>query len=79
MSISLGTKVLDPITGFTGTATARIERLGEAPRVGVESGTLGREGTPVEVWFPESRLTLVESPAVLPDPAPAEAVPEKAT
>jgi len=59
--ITLGTKVKDTITGFTGIAIARTEHLNGAPQVCVEGQGLNEDQLPVgEVWFNESRLVAAE-------------------
>jgi len=58
MKIELGTKVVDTLTGFRGTAVARTEYLHEAPSVWVlPVSTDGNQ--PQTVWITESRLAIV--------------------
>jgi hypothetical protein len=54
--VSLGTRVVDPVTGFTGVATVRTECLYGSTRIGVEAP--GPDGKPVEQWFEEGRLRI---------------------
>lgn len=54
--IKLGSKVKDPVTGFTGTAVARTEYAWGCVSVGVCSNEL-HEGKPIDwQWFDEKRL-----------------------
>lgn len=60
MSIDLGTKVRDILTGFTGTATARCVYLGGVSRVQVEP-QVGVYKKDEAVWFEESRIEAVDA------------------
>ena len=67
--ISLGSKVRDSITGFTGIATSRTEYLYGCVHVGISPQEL-KDGKPIEVqWFDEQRVVVLEAkpPAVSPD------------
>lgn len=55
MDIKLGTKVIDRLTGLSGTATARCEYLFGSPRVEVEFGPT-KDGKTDSQWVDESRL-----------------------
>lgn len=60
--ISLGQTVRDAITGFTGVATVKVERLHGSTCFVVESKEL-HEGKPIEATFEEKRLELAEEAA----------------
>lgn len=80
MSIKLGSKVRDSITGFSGIATARHEYLYGCIRITVTPDQL-REGKPVEEqWFDEQRLSLVEErePVVSPSSSARTGGPQSA-
>ena len=54
--ITLGTRVADSITGFTGTSTSRIEYLEGSPQIEVEA-SVKEGGEPIKSqWFEEARL-----------------------
>ena len=55
MTLRVGDSVIDPLTGFEGTITARTEYLFGCVRVTVESADL-KDGKPVEAYFDEQRL-----------------------
>jgi len=57
--IRLGDKVKDSLTVFFGVADARCEYLFSEATIRVISSVL-ENGKPVEQWFPESRLEVVE-------------------
>lgn len=68
MSVSLGSKVRDSISGFTGIATGRSDFQYGCSRILIEPSEL-HDGKPVEGhWFDEQRVELVEvrKPAVSP-------------
>jgi hypothetical protein len=52
--IELGDRYQDPISGYTGTATARTEFLHETVSVRLTRGDAN--GKPEHEWFPEPRL-----------------------
>lgn len=52
----LGTAVIDTVTGFSGTLTARITYLHRSPQVLVEG--LDSLGRPSDLWTDEERLAL---------------------
>lgn len=55
--IKLGKKYTDPITGFTGIATARIEYLTGCIQYQLQPKGLKADGTIKEgLWFDESRI-----------------------
>lgn len=54
--LSLGTKVVDSVTGFIGTLTARITYQHRSPQVLVEG--LDSLGRPSDLWTDEQRLKL---------------------
>ncbi|MCX5581351.1 hypothetical protein [Kaistia terrae] len=54
--IKLGDKVCDPVTGFTGTATARLEELGTAPQIRVEAQNASPHEAIQSHWLNEPRL-----------------------
>ena len=56
--IKLGTKAREKETGFNGVVTARAEYLYDRPRVLVES--IDSTGRPIEWWYDESRLEVIE-------------------
>ena len=59
MGVTLGSIVVDSLTGFAGTATARTEFLYGCVRILVEPKEL-KDGKPVEgQWIDEQRLTAV--------------------
>ena len=58
--VKLGSKVKDVVTGITGMATARIEYVFGDPQIRIE---LVVDGKPVEVWYAENRVELLEEPA----------------
>jgi hypothetical protein len=54
VSVELGQKVRDSVTGVEGTVTAITRYLAGCVRVAVE--LVNREGAPKEYWFDEPRL-----------------------
>ncbi len=57
MSIKLGEKVKDSITGFTGIAIAKVEYLNGCVSIEVKSQKL-KDGQPIKAhWFDEQNLT----------------------
>lgn len=57
--ISLGEKVKDGITGFTGIVTSRTEYLHDNPSLGIQPLEL-KEGKPGEtVWLAETRVSRI--------------------
>lgn len=57
MTIKLGDKVKDPISGFTGTAVGITKYLWGCTSIGVCTNVL-KDGKPIEwQWFDENRLT----------------------
>jgi len=57
MDVKLGAKVLDSISGLTGTVVARTEYLNGCVRVCVDPGIV-KDGKPVEAsWIDEQQLT----------------------
>lgn len=56
--IKLGAKAREKETGFNGVVTARAEYLYDRPRVLVES--IDSTGRPIEWWYDESRLEVIE-------------------
>jgi hypothetical protein len=56
MAITLGSRVKDTVTGFTGIATARCEYLHSNARVQIEAHTDNKAS---EAWFEEPRLVEV--------------------
>ena len=66
MSIVLGSKVGDSLTGFSGVATGRTEWMYGCARVSIEPEEL-KDGKPIEPqWFDEQRIEVIEEgkPAV---------------
>ncbi len=61
MSFSLGDRVRDKVTGFTGIAVAKTVYLYSVPKVCVEAESLSNDCQTVEVWFAEARLDLAET------------------
>lgn len=61
MSIELGTKVRDRVTGYEGIAIGRAVYLTAAPQVGVSAPVLADGKLPDVVWFEEGRLYIVGS------------------
>lgn len=57
--IALGEKVVDQVTGFKGTVTARAEYLHGDPRCLVEN--LSKDGDVKTEWFDAARLTKDQS------------------
>ncbi len=55
--VKLGEKYKDKISGFTGIATARTVFLFGCVRVLLESKKPKEDGTPIEIWCDEQRLT----------------------
>jgi hypothetical protein len=67
--ITLGSKVRDTLTGFTGTATGRTEWLYGCTRICIEPNEM-KDGKPIEgVWFDEQRIEVIkpDTPKVSPD------------
>jgi hypothetical protein len=62
-SVNLGSKVRDTITGFEGTATARIEYLGGWVELRVEASNAGKDESK---WIPLARLALATDAQVAP-------------
>jgi len=59
MTIKLGQKVKDKLTGFSGTVMARTEYLNGCVSYGILSDKLNKEGNPKDwQWFDEQRLTV---------------------
>ena len=59
--MKLGDKVKDVYTGFTGTATARVEWLYGCARITIEPEEL-KDGKPIESeTFDEQRIEVIES------------------
>ena len=56
--IALGVKAKDKVTGFTGIVTGRVEHLHGMPRVCIE--TMDKDGKPLDGWFEETRVEIVE-------------------
>lgn len=54
MSVQLGKRYRDSLTGIEGIATSRTTYLYGCVRVGLE--TLAKEGEPKDLWFDEQRL-----------------------
>lgn len=52
--IKIGVKVRDTVTGYTGTATKRLEELHATPQIAIQR--LDGHGTPEERWFVEPRV-----------------------
>lgn len=62
MKIKLGNKYKDPITGFEGTATARIEYLWGCVQFEIRPFGVDKDGKVKEsAWFDESRLVDLEN------------------
>ena len=62
MSIKLGDKVKDTITGFTGIAVARLEYLAGCVRISIQPQTLGADGELIEAeYFDEGLVELAEA------------------
>jgi hypothetical protein len=60
MSIQLGSKVRDTLTGFEGIATARTEWLYGCSRIGIEPTKLNEDGKPFDTaWFDEQRVEVM--------------------
>lgn len=57
--IKLGVKVRDKETNFEGLVTARAEYLYERPSVLVEA--IDSTGRPIEWWYKEERVEVVEN------------------
>jgi hypothetical protein len=57
--VQLGSKVKDKVSGFTGTATARCERLTGVPQVLVEAQATENGSRAAEGWYDEARLEVV--------------------
>lgn len=56
-AITLGTKVRDRVSGFTGLATGRAEYLYTTPTVEVTPDTIGTDGKLIgAVWLEEAQL-----------------------
>lgn len=59
--VTLGDEVLDTISGYRGTATARYSYLYGCERINVER--IDKDGKPEDVAFDEQRLTVIREPA----------------
>lgn len=58
--IKLGSKVRDTLTGFSGTATGKTERLYGCTRIQIEPSEL-KNGKLIEgQWFDEQRIEVIE-------------------
>ncbi len=57
--MNLGMKVRDTVTGFTGIAVAKLEKLKGTTAYSVQSTELF-EGRIVEEWFEEGRLEVIQ-------------------
>lgn len=63
MTIELGSKVKDKVTGYEGVATARTEWITGCVRYAVLPSTLTKDGaTRTEEWFDEDRLEVTAKP-----------------
>lgn len=61
LKVKAGDRVKDPITGFQGIVTCRLEYLNGCTRIAIQPETL-HEGKPIEPqFFDEPQLLLVES------------------
>ena len=61
MSIVLGSKVRDTLTGFSGVAVGRTEWMFGCARVGIEPEEL-KDGKPIETqWFDEQRIEVIKA------------------
>lgn len=61
MSVQLGSRVRDTLTGFTGIATGRTEWLYGCSRVSIEPEELSINGTVQDHhWFDEQRIEVLE-------------------
>jgi valyl-tRNA synthetase len=79
MSVKLGSKVKDSLTGFTGIATARTEWLYGCTRIAIEPQEL-HDGKPIETqWFDEQRVEVVleDKPKVSKDSSATSGGPQK--
>lgn len=77
MSIQLGDKAKDLVTGFTGICIARTQWLNGCTRIVLQSEKLDKEGKPNDgQTFDEPQLALVKSAVV---PAPATNSPARRT
>ncbi len=66
MSVNLGDKVKDKVSGFTGIATARHEYLNGCVRISVDPDKLGKEGAKGEGHvFDEPQLEIVKRAKVI--------------
>lgn len=64
MSFALGEKVQHKLSEFTGIVESRCEHLNRETQYGVQSPTLGTDGTPSEKqWFAGNELILNEDTA----------------
>lgn len=64
MSIKLGDKVKDKISGFTGIATAMAKYLNGCTRILVEPSKLDDDGKIIKaIWFDDVQIEVVESGA----------------
>jgi hypothetical protein len=65
MSIQIGDKVRDAVTGFTGIVVARAEWLNGCVRLVVQSQALDKDGNPTEGQnFDEDQMVLVKAGVV---------------
>lgn len=62
MTVRLGEKYRDAITGFKGVATARAEYLHDSPSIKIEANT-GPSADKKEQWISETRLEPVPPPS----------------
>jgi len=62
MTIAVGSKVKDKVTGFSGLAVSRTEELYATPMVRVIASNFDGDGKPVEVWLDEPRLEVTSGP-----------------
>lgn len=63
MPVSLGSRVKDSISGFTGIATGKAQYLHASDQVLVSAETCDRGKEPASCWLDERRLTEVVDPA----------------
>ena len=78
MTIKLGSKVRDTLTGFEGTATGRTTFLYGCVRICIESTEI-QKGEVVENWFDEQRVETVKKtkPQVSPGSSAAPGGPQR--
>lgn len=77
--IGLGSRVRDSVTGFEGIATARSVYLYGCVRITISSQKLNMGGEPIEAWFDEQRVEVLEvkAPAVSPASSATTGGPQK--